>query len=124
MSTAGTYVLNGFYHISNTPTVVGGYNEDATISGALAGEVHGNVGQPVLSRGLIVLKRQSTGTNFETNFDGVVCAPTTGAMVHFFAHNRLTLGAVGSALNVLAFRILSPTGDNWASESYVDIEWL
>jgi len=123
-SATGEYFLYGYQHstISNPAAVVAN-NGTTTIPGMMICAAHAHATLTMMVDGFITLARPTTAYGFDGEFRSGGSYNANG-MCHTFYYNFLHPSVLGSALNVLAFRLLSSTGDNWAAGSTLSVEWL
>lgn len=124
-NTAGEYVLNGFQHsVTGTPTAVTPLTNINTQLGMLLCVANSATAAiSFIFTATVVLKRPNTSAVFTCDAQGV--AFVGGVNNHSFFHNYMGAGAVsGSALSILALRIVNGVGEVWGNESYVNVEWL
>ena len=120
-TTAGDYSTYGFYHLSYQNTV-SALNAASAASMPCANPAN-NIAAPIFVDGTLTLKRPNTTVFFTGSFNAVTHSSSNGAQTSTFTTFMAT-AAAGSVLDVLAFRIFSATGDNWAANSYLNVEWL
>jgi hypothetical protein len=122
-NTAGDYTYDGFTHNStSTPTNVAASVGLQNQPGMLLANGHQVVGLAVTFNGVLTLRRPSTG-NFNIDVSSCAALPASGSE-HGFFNNYLNPAAAGAALNVLALRFINNGADNYAAESYINLEWL
>jgi len=124
-NTANDYVLNGFQHsVTSTPTAVTPLTNVNTLPGMLLCVANSTTAAiSFIFTATVVLKRPNTSAVFTCDAQGV--AFVGGVNNHSFFHNYMGAGAVsGSALSILALRIVNGVGEVWGNESYVNVEWL
>ena len=121
ISGATDYQYSGYAHASNvTPTTVSGAHS-ANFHGILLGN-HAHTTLPAHFEAVITLARPTTAHFFQSDVKSA--AWTSSGNVHSFYSNYVMPVPSGSALSLLAFRLLSVVGDSWAAESYLNVEWL
>jgi len=123
-NTANDYVLNGFQHsVTGTPTAVAPLTNINTQLGMLLCVANSATAAiSLIFTATVILKRPNTSAVFTCDAQGV--AFVGGVNNHSFLHNYMGVGPAGSALSILALRIVNGVGEVWGNESYVNVEWL
>ena len=120
INTVGQYILYGYQHATgSTPTAVTAISASATLAGILVTAAQTHATLPIQFDGTIGLTRLSVSHQFAGDFRGV--AFNANGVCHTFYYSYMT---PASGLSVLALRLLSTTGDNWAAGSYLNVEWM
>jgi len=122
-NTVGDYTLDGFAHSTTvTPTAVAAVALSSTHVGMLLSPANTNIALPIIFSATIILKRPNTTVVFAC--DSHASAWVANANNHSFYHAFLSATAAGSALSILALRVINGGGEVWGNESYVNVEWL
>ena len=116
----GNYITQGYLHSFAAPSSVSPVN-NATYVGVLLSNTHGNHILPAMSEGLLTLKRPNTTTAFKCKVSGATYE-TASSTSNYCGMSYLNTAQ--PQLSILALRLLSDAGDNWAAESQLNIEWL
>jgi len=118
---ANDYGVAGPYHLSAfNPTALQAFNGDQTIPGMVMALGHEHIAMNVMFEGFISLKRPAVSSRFTCEVRGA--AYTASGWGHNTSYHYIV--DVTSGLNILALRLMSPTGANWAADSYLHVEWL
>ena len=120
LTTSGQYILNGFYHSTNIPTSINAWVSEAHAGFVLSG-AHSNSQLPLVADGSILLKRPNTNILFASFITATASVATT-QMGHLWTY--MADAAPGSALNILALRVMSPGGENFLDGSFINMEWI
>jgi len=117
---AADYTTFGFYNTSGTTTIVNGGG--AVQPGIQVCNSHAEINFHLTFEGSITVKRANTNGRF-MSMTRSFTADASGSYHGFFS-GIVIAAAVGSALDILALRLVSSSGDIWGTDSFIQADWI
>lgn len=124
-ATGTSYLLNGQYHYTGlNPTSVAAWSSDTSYTGMLLAASHGATTLPLTFTAELNLTRTPANSTVWSCKSEFMALGTSNGVISGRALTFMQHAASGGLVRPLAFRLLSSTGQTWASPSTLTVEWF
>jgi hypothetical protein len=114
------YASYGFYNTTGLTSIA--YTGGVGLPGLQMCNSHTEANYHIYFEGTVTVKRANTNGRFMSTTRGFTADASNS--YHGFLSAALISAASGSALDVLALRLLSTGGDIWGTDSFIQADWI